>query len=192
MSKNRAKGSIFVSRNSRQVRSRTCFKVITCFAIQQNEKREKKRKSSNANNTLFIYNLSATLESFLMLWCTIWISSHDLTHHQLNSLSIQPRHIIWRCNTSVHFLIKLNFAATTCRFLRVSQRLRLSIPLFLWHHLQISPFIPKFLHIFQCGDNKWRKNVMGHLRGCQLVKETMSSSVSGNKPSVWCPQIDMV
>jgi len=34
---------------------------------------------------LFVYNSSATLESFLMLQCTIWISSHDLIHHQCDS-----------------------------------------------------------------------------------------------------------
>jgi hypothetical protein len=47
-----------------------------------------------------------------MLRCTIWISSHDLTHHQHISLSIQPRHIVRRRNTSVHFLIILNYTAT--------------------------------------------------------------------------------
>ena len=84
----------------------------TCFAIQENEYREKKRISSITNQPLFIYTSSGTLESFLMLWCNIWISSHDLTHHQHNSLSISPCQITPRCNTSDHFLIITQYTTT--------------------------------------------------------------------------------
>jgi len=75
-------------------------------------KERRRRKPSNANNSLFIYNLSATLEPFLMLQCTLWNSSHDLTHHQRKFLWIQPRHIIRRRKTSDHFLILPNYTGT--------------------------------------------------------------------------------
>lgn len=47
-----------------------------------------------------------------MLRFTIGIPSHVLTHHHLNSLSVQPLHIIQRGNTSVHVLIVINYTAT--------------------------------------------------------------------------------
>jgi len=71
-----------------------------------------KRKSSNTNNTHFIYNLSATLEPFLMLQCTIPILFHDLTHQQHNSVSVHPHYIIRGRNTLNHFLIIPNYTAT--------------------------------------------------------------------------------
>jgi len=33
----------------------------------------------------FIYTLSANLDSFLMLWWSIWLLCQDLTHHQCNT-----------------------------------------------------------------------------------------------------------
>jgi hypothetical protein len=99
---------MFVLRETRQDKSRSYFKVVTCFAIQENQLREKKRKSSNTDNPLFIYNSSITFEPFLMLRCTIQISTHNLTHHQHNPLSVQPCHIVRRCNTSDHFLMTPN------------------------------------------------------------------------------------
>jgi len=44
--------------------------------------------------------------------CTIPILSHDLTHHQHDSLSIQPCHISQRSNTSDPFLIIPNCTHT--------------------------------------------------------------------------------
>lgn len=104
--------SKFVSRKSRHDTSLSCFNVVTCFAIQDNESREKKKKSLYANKTLFIYNSSAALEPFLLLRYSIQISSHHLTHPELSSLSRQPHHIVQRHATSVHFLIIPNYPAT--------------------------------------------------------------------------------
>jgi len=47
-----------------------------------------------------------------MLRCTIPISSHDLTNNQLNSLLLQPLHVVRHRNTSVQFLIILYYTAT--------------------------------------------------------------------------------
>jgi hypothetical protein len=66
-----------------------------------------------------------------MLRCTIRITSHDLTHHQLGSSSIQPRHIIRHRNTSVHFLILTNSTATLSpqsRHLPTSPPFRSTVP----------------------------------------------------------------
>ena len=56
-----------------------------CFAIQETESREKKKKSSNTKQRLLINTSSATLESSFMLPFTIRISNHHLTLHQHNS-----------------------------------------------------------------------------------------------------------
>jgi len=108
--------------------------VHSRFALLLMKLREKKGKSSNTKQPLFIYNSSATLKLFAMLRYTIRILSHDLTHHQHNSyqynhatssdvatpqttfLSYQimppPLHCYSR-NTLDHFLIITNNAATT-------------------------------------------------------------------------------
>jgi hypothetical protein len=148
ISENKSRGSRFVARKSRQDQSRSCFKVVTCFAIEENEYRDQKRKPSNANNTLFIYTSSATLEAFLMLRCTIRLLSHDLTHHQSISLSTQPRHIVQHRNTSVHFLIILNYPATTSP---LSPHLPTSLSFrnkFLQPYQKPPSIIPKYCRIF--------------------------------------------
>jgi hypothetical protein len=60
------------------------------LAIPENEEREKKRKSSNANQPRFIYTLFATLESSLVLQFTIRIFVYDLTQRQ--QFSYQDNH----------------------------------------------------------------------------------------------------
>jgi hypothetical protein len=37
ISENKTRGSMFVSRKSEHNKSRSCFQVITCFAIQENQ-----------------------------------------------------------------------------------------------------------------------------------------------------------
>jgi len=87
--------------------NQSCLRVGTCFAIQESEPIEKKRKFSNARQCLFIYNSFFTLESFLMLPCTIQIFPHDHTHQPYNSYqhnhTISPniatpyRTFLWYC-----------------------------------------------------------------------------------------------
>jgi len=99
-------------KDSEYAKSQSCIIVLTCIASQQNKWRKKKMKSSNAKQPLGIYNSSATLASFLMFLFTIWISSHDLTHHQSMSWSINQCHIARRRNSSDHILIILHYPAS--------------------------------------------------------------------------------
>ena len=112
---------------------------LICYTREQVKREE--RKSSNDNNTLFIYSSSASLEPFPMLRCTIRISSHDLTHHQLDSLSIQPRHIIQCRNTTVPFVIVINYTATISL---LPARLPMSPPF--RNTIPCAPFITSFRH----------------------------------------------
>lgn len=70
---------------SRPDKSWCCFKVICCLSRNENESREQSEKPSNAKQPLWMYNSSASLESFLILQCNIWIFLHNLAHHQHNS-----------------------------------------------------------------------------------------------------------
>jgi len=63
-----------------------------------------------------------------MLRCTIWTSSHDHTHPQHQSLSVQPHHITRHRNTSDHFLIITNYPATIPLHLPTSPPSRSAIP----------------------------------------------------------------
>jgi hypothetical protein len=60
-----------VSRDNNQDKSQEDIsKVVLLLAIQENEYREKNRKSSNVNQPLFIYSSFVTSESSSMLRCT--------------------------------------------------------------------------------------------------------------------------
>jgi len=56
--------------------------LVTGKEIQENKYREKKRKSSNNKQSFIMFSASATHESFIILWCTIWILAYVVTHHQ--------------------------------------------------------------------------------------------------------------
>ena len=112
---------------------------LHCYTRERGKREQ--RKSSKANNTLFIYSSSATLEPFPMLRCTIRISSHDLTHHQLDSFPIRPRHIIRGCNTPISFVILINYTATIPP---LPPCLPMSLPF--RNTITCTPFITSFRH----------------------------------------------
>jgi len=69
-------------RENRTTQEWNLCKVVYFFAIQENEQREKNKKSAHTKHPLFIYNLSVTHESFPTFWITSQLLSYNLPHRQ--------------------------------------------------------------------------------------------------------------
>ena len=98
--------------NKDNTRHEAVWQSRLALLYTRKSKERRQGRPPTPENTLCIYSSSAILEPPPMPRCTIWISSHDLTHHQHNFLSIQPRHIIGHRNTSDHFLFNPNYTTT--------------------------------------------------------------------------------
>jgi hypothetical protein len=147
ISKKKTKNTRVIWRKSGHEKSRSYFKVISCFAIHQNKQIKKTRKSTKTNNTVFIYNSSATLESFFMHRCTIRISTHDHTQHYTT-----PSLSAFATPQTSSFCFK-PIPPPSCRSLFLYQPLCSSVTQFLPHPRQISAIILKYRRTFWCGDS---------------------------------------
>jgi len=125
----RQRSSQFVSRESSQDMSRSCFKVLSCFAIHENKSREMEWKSSTTKQPLSISNWSITLgsssyydipsESLAMIIHTINLIPYEQNHATSSDVTTPQTTSLWKHNIlpPLHDLP------------HISQRLRLSITL---------------------------------------------------------------
>ena len=107
-----------------------------------------------------------------MLRCTIRISSHDLTHHSIipyhNNHATSPDVATPQTTSLSYYIIP---PPSRC-FLRVFQRLRLSVIQFLPHLPYLSSIIPKYLRTFLHRD---RRNRNGGTQPTTSVRERWST-----------------
>jgi hypothetical protein len=107
-----------------------------------------------------------------MLRCTIRISSYDLTHHSIipyrNNHAISSD-VATLQTTSLSYQI---IPPPSRRFLRVFQRLPLSVAQFLQHHQESSSIIPKYFRTFLRRDRWYIPSLLG---------STLPSSLSTGK-----------
>ena len=131
------RGSMFVSRKSRQDRSRSCFKVITCFAIQENEQREKKGNPP-APRTLG-WNTVRLPPSNHSSCSDVPSKPHPMILHTINITPYQYNHATSSDVATPQLFPYHNklYHHHLAAFPRISQRLRLSVTQFPPHHRKI-------------------------------------------------------
>jgi hypothetical protein len=92
ISENRTQGSRFVSRGSRQDKSRSCFKVVTCFAIHETSK-ERRKGNSPTPTTLSLYTVRLPPSNHF-LSSDVPSESHPMILHTINTTPYQYNHAI--------------------------------------------------------------------------------------------------